>query len=1037
MFDSLFQSWRSPLSPPQALKLAKFYLASAGSADEPAIALALCEQAEMLLDRIKRPKPSSATESETYQPFREEVAAAYSELARLMADEKYPEREQASRTKSEKWRGASSKNGVTVPNQLAIREDTPFPDGIFDTNDARPAPDPSSLPEINKPFNDTQQLAYWLAFLHTVETPDETLPQATRDWHQAVKEDEEERRRLEELVKSLVRAFTHDELKDADAVAEVTYVAPVLENPDFRFLLKLFVTSLKDSALLELASVYGNTHWRLQDVKTDAAFEIKTVARDNEKFWQTHSSPTGTKIALLGATSQPFISIWDVRSKSLVELEPFWRPCTMALAFSPGGDSIAMFGCPDGKVEIWNTETANLRFTLESNGEGLLLDAGFSPKGDLIVTGGTGLIVQLWDADTGMCRASMSGHSGIIRSVVFSPDGRHIASSGDDTRVRLWKVEAGTTRANSSNIGYTLLSIGQSSRGDSILSVDGGDTVRLWNMETGECPQSLTAEGPQARSIACSPCRGQIASGTSGGEIILWSLEKGVLSSVLGDHDEAVKSVAYSPKGNQIASGNGRAVKIWDTETGNCLRHYSRRDEDRGILAIAYSPKTDQFASVVKGSSIIRLWNVDTRICHTLHGRDSHIRSIMYSPTVDEIVSASRDYIVRLWDTSSGLCRLILEGREALYTPNGQEIASRCRGGAIRFWNVETGICRLVITPLLAGIGLEISLSLSGDIIACEGYRCAGQLWNATTEECLPLVQGDPNDVFDSYPKIIFSPRGDLMALYNGASSDSNGRWRVKLCDVATGECRREITGISEITIAPVFSPAGSRIACSKNDVMQDAETGVCLHTIQHYQSIGVLLAFSPNGDRIVCGSTEGFVKLWDTKSGTQIDCFGGHEGTVNCVVYSPNKPLLASGSDDTTIVLWNLEDASDWCLLEGHTASVLCVVFSACGNSIVSGSIDKTIRLWDVETKSCNRTMDGAGVEIWSLAYSPDGKLLASGTSEMSVYLWNVASGQSWAVIEGTYGNITSVAWGIGSDTDYLITGSSDTSSLVSHGWS
>ncbi|KAF9990682.1 hypothetical protein BGZ75_000500 [Mortierella antarctica] len=446
-----------------------------------------------------------------------------------------------------------------------------------------------------------------------------------------------------------------------------------------------------------LASADDSKHWRLQDVKTDAAFETVSV-KAYSGIRRAHYSPSGTKIALLGGVRvYSRLELWDVQSKSSVRLPRFWDDDRrMVFVFSPKGDSIATFDSGDGTVKIWNTETAAFRFTLKSNGEGQLLDAVFSPKGDLIVTGGTGLIVQLWDADTGMCRASMSGHSEIIRSVAFSPDGRHIASSGDDARVRLWEVEAGTTRLDSSDIGYALLSIGQSSWSDSITSVNGGDTVRLWNMETGECPQTLTAKDAQARSITRSPCGSQIAAGTAGGQIHLWSLDSGVCSSVLSCNRGAVKSVAYSPKGNQIASGNGWAVKIWDTKTGNCIQHYSRRDESDRIKAIAYSPKADQFASVASSSSIIRLWNVDTSICRTLYGHTQSITSIMYSPTGGEIASASWDQTIRLWDTWSGVCRLILKGHEswvceAFYFQNGQEIASCSEDDTIRFWNVETG----------------------------------------------------------------------------------------------------------------------------------------------------------------------------------------------------------------------------------------------------------------------------------------------------------------------------------------------------------
>ncbi|KAF9990671.1 hypothetical protein BGZ75_000489 [Mortierella antarctica] len=245
------------LSPQQALKLAQLQLEAASNADGDPITLLLCEQAEANLDRIKRPELSSVKEDADYQDFRKEIAAAYCKHAGFMSKWKYAEKAQVSRTKSEKWGGVSSTDEAAVLVQRAIQEHRLFPDDIFDADDAQPSTIPNELPEVNRPLTETRQLAYCLAVLNTVKSPEIELPTATREWVQAIEKDRDEQKRLRELAKSLVRAFIRDELKDADAIAEVTYMAPVLEKAEFRSLLKLFINSLKDSALLEIHSLEG------------------------------------------------------------------------------------------------------------------------------------------------------------------------------------------------------------------------------------------------------------------------------------------------------------------------------------------------------------------------------------------------------------------------------------------------------------------------------------------------------------------------------------------------------------------------------------------------------------------------------------------------------------------------------------------------------------------------------------------------------------------------------------------------------------
>ncbi|KAF9946939.1 hypothetical protein BGZ72_011007 [Mortierella alpina] len=833
-----------------------------------------------------------------------------------------------------------------------------------------------------------------------------------------------------------------------------------------------------------LVSAHGTPHARLWDLETDADFETLSNG-SGAPIDRAIYSPTGTEIALVCNYGASGGIVWlrDLRFRTLTRMGTVKDRFKSGL-FSHKGANIAAHYVANS-FRIWNTETATFIYILGSNSDEYR-EVAFSPSDDMIVTGGTDQIVRIWDVETGMCRSSMSGHSDTIQSVAFSPHGRHIASGGDDMQVRLWKVGTGAVSTSSGDLGHTKLIVGHchSSWDETIISVSRGDTVRLWNLQTGEHLQSLTELGYKHRSIALSPNGKQIASGTTGNSIHLWNLENGDSLMSLSDGFDSVSCVAYSPHGDQLASGRGWAVSIWDTNTGDCLQYTSVRDEHHGVHNLVYSPKAEQFASIVEHGDKIRLWDVNVSICRILQGDAGTITSIMYSPSGKEIASANWDRTIRLWNTDSGECRLILEGHEgginmALYSPDGDEIASCSKDGTVRLWSVETGKCRMVLA--ITGVSM-ITYSPAGDVIASIDDHGTVQLWNVETGKSQSVLQDNSNGSSDSSRALHFSPRGDLMAIYEPCTSKGNianrlpnRLRRVKLYDVATGELRRTFDDLSN-GAAPVFSPNGSHIACPEstgvvrvwdveigaclhtlshevkiNDVqysakgdliatasddktvkLWDAKTGVCLLNIQDHPSEVARLAFSPKGDRIVSGYQDGFVCLWDTQSGTRSHSFSGHEGNVNSVAFSPNKRLLASGSDDTTVCLWNLEDASDWRVLKGHTASVLCLVFTSEGNTIASGSKDKFIKLWNVEAGTCSQTMAGASDEILCLAYSPNGELLASGTTKMTVHLWNVASGQSWAVIEGTYGNVTSVAWGAADNTQYLVAGCSDASVRV-----
>ena len=78
-----------------------------------------------------------------------------------------------------------------------------------------------------------------------------------------------------------------------------------------------------------------------------------------------------------------------------------------------------------------------------------------------------------------------------------------------------------------------------------------------------------------------------------------------------------------------------------------------------------------------------------------LHGHTSYVNSAAYSPDGREIVSASWDNTIRIWDSATGECKRVLEGHtgsvnSAAYSPDGREIVSASRNdGTIKVWNAK------------------------------------------------------------------------------------------------------------------------------------------------------------------------------------------------------------------------------------------------------------------------------------------------------------------------------------------------------------
>jgi hypothetical protein len=134
-----------------------------------------------------------------------------------------------------------------------------IPKDIFPQN-LRPPTATFIAPEPDSRLNDTRQLACCLGLLQSSIEADNILDLTARNWLQATKDEPDEIERLKTLAADVIRAFKKDEFKDAKAVTEVVYLAPVLEKDDFRYLVKEFYSGVDQSGLLDVHQLEGLAH---------------------------------------------------------------------------------------------------------------------------------------------------------------------------------------------------------------------------------------------------------------------------------------------------------------------------------------------------------------------------------------------------------------------------------------------------------------------------------------------------------------------------------------------------------------------------------------------------------------------------------------------------------------------------------------------------------------------------------------------------------------------------------------------------------
>jgi WD40 repeat protein/tRNA A-37 threonylcarbamoyl transferase component Bud32 len=454
------------------------------------------------------------------------------------------------------------------------------------------------------------------------------------------------------------------------------------------------------------------------------------------------------------------IFVWDVSTGNLVRTFGWEEKNSYVVGIAVSADGKYVIsganqdqGITDNSVIMWDLATGKDLRHFKGH---LAFCAGFSPDGQLAVSGGIDKMIALWDVAAGKEIRTLVGHRNPVQKVTFSPDGKRILSSGWEPTVRLWDVASGQEVRTFAGHGGTVGAAAYSPDGRWALSGGNDATLKLWQIEPSEEIRAFVGHTKRISSVTFSSDGRTALSSSSDGVVRIWDVATGLEIQKLTY--AGVNYAVLSPDGKSALTVYYKDVSLWSVETGKLIRRFTA--PGRFSPAAAFSPDS-QWAIASSWNGVSALWDLGTG--NQIHEFNTRASEIAFLPDGRRALTSCEDATLTLWDLNTG---------QALRTFRGHNNRVLC-----------------------------VAVSRDGAYALSAGWDQTLRLWDVATGETIRTFSGHEGHVSD----VEFSPDG-RWAL---SSSDDN---TARLWDVQGGSEIRTLSWKKDDAQTVAFAPDGKSV---------------------------------------------------------------------------------------------------------------------------------------------------------------------------------------------------------------------------------
>ncbi len=502
--------------------------------------------------------------------------------------------------------------------------------------------------------------------------------------------------------------------------------------------------------------------------------------------------------------SDGIVCLWNLQGEMIAQISPEEKLHNLqdtsitSLTFNLDRNKLAV-AYRNGWVQILDLKGNRFSEPFKVDGGSPII--AFSPYREQIISGGTELILRLWDFQGNKIAESTTpippGENSIY-SLAFSPDGQTIIS-GDGYGVRLWKhsdykliqvAEFGETSA---------ASVAFSPNGKTIISGSFDNTLRLWHLDSIGVGIPIKEDEGSLTKVIFSRDGSKVItiSGYHIKSLILSNLEDNSHEKVYITHQAPPICMSLETTRETIISADRESIYIWDF-AGNLLQQtplLMNKSEDKipvydngniveqtiikhefDIRCGAFSHNSEILVTGCKDGRIL-FWDLQNgTIVKTIQAHTQDISTIVFTEDETRFASGSYDGTICLWTSEGELIGECLQGHDrwvysVAFSLDRQWIASSGVDGKVCLWDWQGNLIQHSIQENKGAVFCVV-FSPDSQLIAC------GTSWGT-----IRLIDLDGNLIgqpFTGHEKPVysvnFSPDGELLA---SASEDGTIRlWR-------------------------------------------------------------------------------------------------------------------------------------------------------------------------------------------------------------------------------------------------------------------
>lgn len=753
----------------------------------------------------------------------------------------------------------------------------------------------------------------------------------------------------------ILNEFAKQELRDGDPVTAILLAlealpdtAEKLQRPDFPY------------AELTLHAAFRAQRERLvlggRQADTPRIIRAAIFSRD------------GTRVVT--AENDGRARVWDAATgRQLLALPEHGAGSTAAaqtVAISPDGGQI-LVGSDDGAARVWDAATGKLLLAIAASKKPLRT-AAFSPlDGGPILTAGLERSATLWNGTTGALMFKLAGHTRNIESAEFSPDGRKMVTASQDGQAWVWSAETGECLVKLIGHNGAIESALFSSDGKWILTASDDGTAALWDAETGRQVALLAGHDGRILFADFSLDGRYIVTASVDATARLWDahrLETGnvedALKSILHGHAGEVLKAAFTTDGRRLLTVSAdHTARIWDTETGR--EDAVLRGHEALVQSVAFDPETLTILTISEDTTA-RLWRADPeQEFLALKGRGELLGFAQFSADDGRLLTTSEDGTAVVWNALTGAKIQNLPGHgrtsvAAVFDPDAKRVATASRDGSAQIWDVATGR-QLQLSQSNDKSALNsVVFSADGHWLLTASADGAATLWDSASGQRVREFKADDKQLFSAS----FSPDGHRILT---ASADHAARiWdedsgRVLMVLQHSSECR-----------AAAFGADGRQVltADDSNVRIWDAETGKPVAT--YVSKIGKILGVAIDGagaNVVIVSNRKPYTYVWSFGTGELVAlgnkasfAGGGVAERVDTIepvahaAFSADGRQVVTASEDGIVRVWDSRTGVQIDELPGPDAPALYAAFSGDDERIVTIYSNRPARLWRVFEK-------------------------------------------------------------------------------------